>query len=190
MIKLLNKLEKLELDKKKISSIILVCLILIYMDLSFLMRRQIQGIKILGSNIIKLKKDTDALTRELAEIEDLKRKQTGIEPVGFLKNKKILSEEQMPSFLGYLSETANKNNIKITQIKPIKEQKASKDVSKFTPLVVALDLFCGYHHLGSFINDLENAESFIAVQEMSITPNPKDYFHQEVRLMLKTYVEK
>ncbi|MDI6605882.1 MAG: hypothetical protein QME65_01900, partial [Candidatus Omnitrophota bacterium] len=89
-----------------------------------------------------------------------------------------------------------KNNaVELIQMKPSRQNSpAAKDkvakTEKFTPILIKLDILCGYHELGHFINDLENNPVFMAVEDLKITPQQKDYFKQKVELALKTYVEK
>ena len=53
-----------------------------------------------------------------------------------------------------------------------------------------MDLSAGYHQLGKFINELENAQVFVIVQELKIEPQPGNYLKQKAALTLKTYVKK
>ena len=190
---LINVQEKLELDKKKIILIILIGFILLYMDFSFLIRLQFKNTRTLGTKISKLKKDIDILAKDLATLEDLKQRHPEVKKEALSKVKKIISEEQIPSLLKDISDIATKYNVKIMQIKPSKELKKEDKVSvvpKFNHLLITLDLICGYHSLGSFINGLENAERFMAVQDLKITPDPNNYLSCNIALVLKTYVKK
>ena len=185
----LNKLNKIEWDNKKVLVVILICLIIIYIDFSFLIKSQRQAITSVGEKTIKLKQDIDALTKDLATMQQAQTKQEVA-----LKVKKIISEEQMPMLFQEISNIANKNNIKIMEMIPSKESKAKEEkalVAPKTPLAfITLDLFGGYHNLGRFINDLENAEILMAVENLKIVPQQNDYFKHGITLILKTYVKK
>jgi len=184
-------LNKLALDNKKIFLIIFIFLIVIYLDFTFVIKIQLGDLRTQEPKIIKLKKDLDALQSGLAKMQDLKNKQRQTSQKLLSKAKKIISGEQIPGVLQDISSTANKNNVNIVQIKPIKESKAlASQTGKFSTLLIALDLFCDYHSLGKFINDLENAPIFMAVENMKITSQPADYLRQKVNLVLRTYVSK
>jgi Tfp pilus assembly protein PilO len=163
------------------------------MDFTFLIKLQFKGTKAMGVKIAKLKKEIDALHKDLSAMQNLERDQTKEKQELALKAKKILLEEQIPALLQDISSIANKHNVKIMQIKPSKEAKAKDEkgsiTEKLTPILITLDLMCGYHNLGSFLNDLGNSEQVILVQEMKIMSNPSDCFQQKVDLALKTYVK-
>lgn len=180
---LLNKFKKLELDKKKIFLFAIVFLFIVYIDFISLVKLQLRGIKTISSEIIKLKTDMNNLTKDAIIMQDFKNKQIKAGPDTSLKVKKIITQDQMPLFLQDIAALANRNNVKIIKISPSKESRSDEEK-------IALDLSCDYHHLGSFLNALENAEKFIAVEEIKITSNTSNYFQQNVKLVLKTYVKK
>jgi len=187
---ILNTWNKLELDNKKIGLIILICLVIIYVDFAFLIKIQFQTISSIGSKIITLKKDIDSLNRNLALMQQNQNKQTA--PV---KIKKIISQDDMPRLFQRISDIANKHNVKIAELKPIAAEamtKESADSSKgeFRAQSLALDVSGGYHSLGRFINDLENADEFIVVENFKIMPQQEDCFRHKASLVLKTYVKK
>ena len=64
-----------------------------------------------------------------------------------------------------------------------------KEVQTLPEVIIDMDISCGYHNLGQFVNDLENNEIFLAVDELRITPRQDDYFNQDIGLKLKTYVK-
>lgn len=188
-IVLLKTLEKLELDNKKIFLIMLALLILIYLDYNLFLKKQFTA-------IMDIQRQAGNLKIDLGKAEGPQNGsfKTGGVP---LKIKKIILPEETVSLLETISALANKNGIRITQMKPVKdsqakqkEDKISSSTEKFNSLLINLDLVCDYHRLGCFINDLENTEFFITVENMKINPQPADYFKQKVTLVLKTYVGK
>ena len=79
------------------------------------------------------------------------------------------------------------------QINTSKDAKVQEEVmagERLLPVIITLDLTCGYHSLGSFINALENAGQYIDVQDMKIIRDPHNYLLQNVNLVLKTYAKK
>lgn len=183
-MRVINLLSKFYLDNKKISLFILLGLIIIYIDLTFIAKLQLRGIGIARAKIIKLKKDIDSLNKDLAAMQQAKQEQIAV-----VETKKIISEEEIPSLLQVISDTANKHNVKIMQLKSSRDTKTKERTAFGMRLLLTLDLFCGYHSLGSFINDLENAERFIVLQEMKIVRSGSDYLYQNVNLVLKTYIK-
>ena len=189
-------LSKLIQDNKKMALGILAALIIIYLDYSFIVTRQMQGNKKTGLEITKLQKDLDKLQKDLGKMQELKNKQAQVN-TEFSRAKRIVSEEQSALLLQSISDIANKNNVKIMQMKPFKgpqsktqpqAQAKTLATEKFTPFYVGLDLYCDYHRLGKLINDLENSQFFMGVQELKIAAQASDVLQQKVNLLLKTYV--
>jgi Tfp pilus assembly protein PilO len=189
---LLKEFDKVELDNKKIAAIIIVCLVLIYVDFAFLMKMQLAGLKGTGPKIAKLKTDLDLLNKDLNSMEYTESQQLENRQKILARTKKIIPQEQIASLMQEISEIANKDRVDIAQMKPSLElpAKQSKPVTpqKFTPLLIILDVTCDYHHLGGFINDLENAQVFISVVDLKIASEETNYLKQNVSLVLKTYV--
>jgi Tfp pilus assembly protein PilO len=194
MTNLLNKLNELKLDNKKIFLIALVGLLILYIDFAFIMKLQLQGIRALTPKIIKLKKDVDNLAKDLSWMQDLERKASKDKTqIGALKPKEIISEDKILLLLQEVSDLANMNKVKIMQINTSKDTKVQEEViagERLLPILITLDLSCGYHSLGSFIDALENAGQYIDVQDMKIIRDHHDYLIQNVNLVLKTYAKK
>lgn len=190
----LKALETLELDNKKIILVILFSVLLLYLDINFVFKNQLGALKKIEPAIVGLKKNLENLKSDLVKMQELKKKQIG-PPEKAVKAKKIIPSEQLASLLQNLYEIANKNDVKIEQIKPAKDTQISKQdklpgMDKFQPVLITLDLESDYHNLGKFINDIENGKIFISVQSAKITSQQADFFKQKVNLVLRTYVKK
>ena len=123
----------------------------------------------------------------------LKNKQSLAEQKAVVKSTQIISEGQIVDLLQEISDLANKNDIKIAQIRPSREaagQKQPYGTDKYIPLFINLEMTCDYHSLGRFINALENARILMVVQEFKIQTQSADYMKQKVTLVLRTYVTK
>lgn len=178
-------------NNKVLILIVLVSVVIFYLDYSFVLRLQLQSINKINSNIVNKKKNVGTLHKELAEVQDLKAKRLsqGKEPV---RIKKFINEERMPLLLKEISDIANKNQVRINQIKLSKglaQDSKQLKLEKFFCVLIALDLTAEYHKAGSFLNDLEENETYFSVEEIKITPNANDLFHQGVKLVLKTNVK-
>jgi len=185
-----NLLNKLGSDIQKLVLIILVGAVVIYVDYSFIITLQLRGIGSAKTKITQLKKDIAAYDKDLALMQHSQAQMKQKTP---LKLKTIISEDEMTGLLQGIYNLAHKNNVKIIQIRPLKDPQAKEEVmgaQKIMPMAILMDLSCVYHSLGSFINDLENAEQFLAVQDLKIVRSSGDYMRQNVTLSLKTYVKK
>lgn len=182
-------LDKLGRENKRLALIIMVSVVVLYIDYSFIIRLQLASIRSTSTKSIKLSKDLNALNKDLALMQ---KSQQEAQKSG-KKTKKIISEGELTALLQDIFKLANKDNVKINQIKPVRDQKAKEEAFgslKAIPITLVLDISSVYHEFGSFINDLENAEQFLAVQELRILRTKEDYLRQYVSLKLKTYVKK
>lgn len=191
--RILKLWEKIRQDNKLSLFFIAACLISIIFSFVFILRWQLENIRKLNPKIAQLKKDLNDFHKNLSQMQEMNSKQMTLGQL--FKTKRLISEAELSGVLVEISNMANKNEVKIAQIKPSKDEQAEKQqkdpaIAKFTPFLINLDLFCGYHQLGKLINDLENAEVFLAVQSIDIMPQQIDYLVQKVSLVLRTYAKK
>ncbi len=172
------------LDDKKFILITLILAVLLYVDFAYLIKSQFKGIKKNAKKIERLNKEIETLSRDLARAKQEKPKAEQA-----IKAKEFIPPDSLPYLLQTISSIANKNNVKISEIKPSKIEASAqfKDISAQT---ISLSLFCDYHNLGRFINDLENQKEFISVEEMIIVPDGGNFMLQKANLVLRTYVKK
>jgi len=207
-VKIIDSLNKLELDNKKIFLIILGVVVVLYVDYALILKAQISGVKSLNSKVLKIKTDILTLNKDLANISKIESQPA----IVVEKGKRVISEKEMALLLEDISNIANKNNVRLMLIKPSREQekkeKKAKEEKKpkaekkqkeekketkapsFTVYNIELDLSCSYHSLGMFINDLENGEMFVAVKSLKVMPEKDNYLWHKINLVLKTYVKK
>lgn len=192
MIKLI---EKIQLDKKKIIAGAIILLLLLYVDFAFILKSQFNLWKSVNPKISQLKKDIKKLNDDLAILStSIKGKQETQETTQRTAEK-IIREEKIPNLLEEISKIANKREVKIMQIKPLSHPPTAKPelttaTTKLFPVSIKLDLLGGYHQLGKFINDLENASVFMEVENLTISSQSTSIMTQQIELTLKTYVKK
>lgn len=189
-----NPFKKIPLDNKTLLLIGVAITIIIYVDWTFILRPQIQKTSKLTIKIKAIKTDLARLRRDLSDMDSLKSK-TGYGTS--FKAKELVAAGNLPLLLKEISDLAKKNQVKIMQIKPTWETKDIKsspaNPSKNQSLnvgLIALDISSDYHHIGGFINDLENYKTFLVVDELKIAANANNFLKQDVKLVLKTNVKK
>jgi Tfp pilus assembly protein PilO len=194
MKKLLEKINKIDLahkfglDKQKIALVIIISLLLLYADLNFILKAQRSGLSKSSAEVSKLKNDLGLLDAGLKNMEEVRAKQK-VAPKS--KAKKIIFESQLASLLQDISKIGKANNVKILQIKPSRDPaKASPAQASSSPVLISMDLICGYHNFGKFVNELENNQAFMSVEGFKIEPQAEDDLKQKITLALKTYVKK
>jgi Tfp pilus assembly protein PilO len=188
MVNFLSRLERIHLDRTRIFLIILLLAILLYVDFSFILKTQLKSIGSIASKVVSLKKDITDLNRELEGLGEQKMPGPSLS-----KAKKIVPQNQKQELAQHIYDTANNYRVKVIQLKPWADPKAKEEVFgklSLLPIFVTLDLSCGYHALGGFINALENGKYFVAVGDMRITRNPGDFFHHNITLVLKAYAKR
>lgn len=194
---LLKAEDKPGLDPKKIFLAAIFLFVFLYADSAFFIKPQLKGIKNSGIKIMKLKSDINNLNKDLAEMKRLMAAPDSLKLKAGRKPKEIIREEEIPSLLQYISNTANKSNIRVMQLKPSRDIKEVKQKGapaapddKIAPLFIALEFSCDYHGLGRFLNDLERGNFFLSLESLKIKGGSADYFKQETDMVLRTYVKK
>ena len=187
-------LNSVKLDKQKKILIVIFCVLIVYVDTTFILKSQSSGIKSLDPKITRLKNDLANLRQSLGSMRATQGKPGLTAKKAITKSSKILSEGQISGLLQDISSLANKFDIQLGQIRPSRQTINAKDAltgdKPFIPIIINLDLTCSYHNLGKFINELEGMQVFLSVQELVISAQLPDYMKQKVSLMLKTYVTK
>lgn len=192
MIKLI---EKIQLDKKKIIAGVVILLFLLYIDFAFILKSQFNLWKSVNPKIAQLKKDIKKLNDDLAILSTSIKGKQETQETDQITAEKIIREEKIPNLLEEISKIANKREVKIMQIKPLSHPPTAKPelttaTTKLFPVSIKLDLLGGYHQLGKFVNDLENAGVFMEVDTLRISSESTSIITQQIELTLKTYVKK
>jgi Tfp pilus assembly protein PilO len=181
------------LDKKKIASILVFAALIITLDFMFVIKLQLNAVKTTQTKITKLKKDLSILNKDLYRLQASKAGAAGLgQKQGLPRVKKIIAEKEIASVLEEVSDLANRNDIRILDIKPAKakDEKISKDIPNLGSVIIAMNLFGDYHRLGRFINELENGALLLSVESLRITPNPRDNLMQDAVISVKVYVKR
>jgi len=186
-------LNNVQLDKQKKILIVIFCILIVYVDTTYILKGQTAGIKSADPKIARLKTDLTNLNRALEDMRASKGKLGSANNKTSVRSSKFLAEGEVSGLLQDISSQANKLDIQIGQIRPSREAISAKNAlvgDKFIPILINLDLTCSYHNLGKFINELESMQVFLSVQELKISTRLPEYMKQNVALVLKTYVTK
>ncbi|RKY37597.1 MAG: hypothetical protein DRP78_00665 [Candidatus Omnitrophota bacterium] len=97
----------------------------------------------------------------------------------------FVQQKEFPIFLEILSDLARENEVKIIAMEPgeIDNQQAKFYVQ--TPIFI--DAYSSYHNLGSFVNDIENAEKFMEIKNIKIENNPMDTKKHHIFVSVNTF---
>lgn len=191
-IKNIKILDQFELDNKKIILIALVGATILYLDFNFVFKVQAGWLSKSCAEAARLNKEISSLENESRKVRDSKAKEAVSPRKQAQKPRRLAAESQVPALLQEISKAANNNEVSILQIKPYRGQAGAlaKVGANLGQLLIAMDLSCGYHNLGKFINELENLQTLVSVQDIKIEPRADNYLKQKVTLTLSAYVKK
>lgn len=185
------KLQASRLDGKKIILLSVAMVFIFYLDYKYILEPQFKDLSSVRLKLKNTRRNVETFQKELSTMRELKQKQESMGEEQAAQTKKMISGDQIPFLLKEISDISNRNQVRITQIKPSgqpRDARAQKP-QKFNTELITLEMSCDYHHCGQFLNDLENAETLLTLEEMKISSNPKEYFRQDVRLVIKAYVK-
>jgi len=122
-----------------------------------------------------------------SEIEELKKK-------AITYSNKLPKEEEFPALLESLSAMAQNTDVKITKILPVKDTETrapEKSMSRiYQEQKILINAQCGYHQLGTFISELENAERFMEISDITIESLKTTPRRHNVQLIVTTFILK
>lgn len=100
--------------------------------------------------------------------------------------KKLPREESTPKLLQDLSDMANASGVKILEITPAKADKEDVAGQVYRERSILINARSGYHELGKFLSDMENAERFTKVTDINIKSSATQKRH-DIELLVMTY---
>ncbi len=106
-------------------------------------------------------------------------------------HKRLQTEAGIPEMLKELNQIAGDLNIKFAGVKPKDAQRISlsADAGVLVQIPIAVELKCGYHQLGQFINRIESSSTrFMKVTELKVSSNTQDIWVHNVELVITTYI--
>jgi len=186
----MQKLKDLLSNKTLIISLAIPALIIV-LYVGILLPPQIRSLVHLLPKASRLKREIVNLKKDWANINSLNKKILQLYEKLDYYERKLPDEKEIPAILEYLSDSAKDLNVKITEIKPIAQEKdTTPKASAYYQVPILLLAECGYHQLGRFLNKLENADRFMKIEEIKIARHPTQSTIHPVRLTIITYVMK
>ena len=182
-------LAHIHLDKQKIIVIVLAAVVILYVDCAYVLRFQYGAVSASSTKVAGFQKDLAQFKKDYANLSGYKANQAQLLSQG----KRLVTQDQKQAFIEYLYDVAHKSQVKILQWKPDADTKSKEETvnrKKLIPYSMTMDLQCGYHELGKFINALENGTFYVAVTEIKIAPGALDALAQAVVVTLKIYAKK
>lgn len=133
-------------------------------------------------NIQKAKIDPQALKKLEDEANEIRTR------VNYYKQG-LQALTDVPQILKELNEIAERLRIKFVSVNPLKREKTAlpggKDYLLFSPIKIKLQ--CGYHQLGIFINEIENAQRLMKITKFKINAGRANIWVHQAELEITSY---
>jgi len=176
-------------NQPQTTRLVLIAIVLIYLFLFLAPKTKALFFELgrsagLKAKIVDIKKSWANLSLLEKRISQLDEKTDWYE-------KKLPSGKEIPAVLEYLSDSAKKIGVRITEIKPVEyDRDKLKTAALYHKAPIILKAECGYHELGRFLNELENADRFMRINDLKIVANPQKTDVHYIQLTVVTYVMK
>ncbi|MCQ9208023.1 MAG: type 4a pilus biogenesis protein PilO [Omnitrophica bacterium] len=175
--------------RHQITCSILILISLLYSSLFLLPKAKALFLELAKST--RLKAEIVNIEKNWANLSLLKEKIGQLDQKAQSYEKKLPGEKEIPAVLEYLSDSAKKFGVRITEIRPVEQDKGKDAPPAFyykAPIMLKAE--CGYHQLGRFLNELENADRFMEINDLKIVTNPRKSNIHYIQLIVVTYVMK
>ncbi|MFA5146053.1 MAG: type 4a pilus biogenesis protein PilO [Candidatus Omnitrophota bacterium] len=183
----------LDFGKNKKQTMIFGSLVLVFVIVAYFYL-------LIGPQVTRLTESLSAMGKMMADINTaealIKKKALFVKNIEEYKGKvdfyekRLPAQQEIPSLLENLSRIAQEANVKILGITPLsaslKDQQAQKD-KIYNEIPILISAKSGYHELGVFLSDLENADRFMKVVDIEIKANKVTPKRHDVELIVCTY---
>lgn len=188
---LLKKLAGASEQSKFAVLMMLLAALVVVVFITFLLMPQIWRVTETIGRTASMASDIAAAEESIARLGAFRKNIEAYKTKVDFYEKRLPGEQEIPSLLENLSAMAKNANIKIIGIMPApvtpKEGAAKRDrIYKEIPIVITAK--SGYHELGIFLNNLENADRFMKVVDIDIKANRAMPVKHDVELIVCTYV--
>lgn len=186
-----NLFKNIPLDGKTIFLIALASFTVIYIDARFIIQPQLAGIRNSQIAAAKFTKEIETFNQESRQAKVAERSYAQSRTASREeKGKKFITDDQILSLFAAVSDRAQENNVRIVQIRPVRDIGGVDKNQKITAFGIDLEMVCDYHSLGRFIASLEHSEVFMVVHSLTIAPEAGGAARQKTQLVVRTYVTK
>lgn len=171
---------------------VLVALIAAILYLYFLFVPQVIRVFGLTARAGKISSDLKSARVVIKDFEKLKNELKEQSQKVESYEKKLPAEQEIPALLENLSGMARDSGIKIIGIVPamsyFKDDKSIKKSQIYREIPILITAKSGYHELGHFLHNLENAGRFMKVADIDIKANKTSPKKHDVEMMVCTYI--
>ncbi|MBI5144103.1 MAG: type 4a pilus biogenesis protein PilO [Candidatus Omnitrophica bacterium] len=189
----LPKIDLKKDEKKTKILIIAVSAFLLIMYFNFLFRPQITRLTGVLSGMGTVSRDLRIAQADISKIDQFRANIEAYREKVEYYEKRLPAEQEMPSILADLSNMAKGSNIKILSITPIPVSASLKDADRTKKRIyqerpILINAKSGYHELGQFLSNLENADRFMKVVDIDVKTNKVTPKKHDVELVVSTFI--
>ena len=161
----------------------------LYSYINYLLLPQIQNVAKSYGKLSRIRAEVKIAQRAVSEIEGLKKQVAKYQGKIESYERMLPAEQEIPKLLGDLSEMAKTSGVKIVGITPFQPKQEAQSVERiYQEKPILINAKSGYHELGKFLADLENADRFMEVVDINIKVNNATPKRHDVELLVLTYV--
>lgn len=183
---------KQELNKKqKIIVFGIIGLCVVFADLRLLIGPWMKTIKTVGPKVSEAHREFAFAKDAATNIPKYRQQIAQYNDKLSLQKKRFSTNQEISSLLQELSTLAKNTDVKIVAVKPHPPiVKTEKEISEgaYKRFPISVRAVCGYHQLGAFLNNLENARTFMRVSDIRISTDSKNITGHQVYLLVSTYI--
>lgn len=183
----LQKIKEVLRDRPAIISLLIPVLIIVVYLALFLGPKIKETFRLLPE-ASRLKTKIVNTEKEWANIDSFNARISRLDEKLDYYERRLPEKKELASLLKFLSDSAKKLNVRLTEIKPIAQDRAAAAPSLYYRVPILLKAECGYHELGRFLNELESADRFMKISELRITDSPSKADIHNVQLIVVTHV--
>ncbi|MFH1868543.1 MAG: type 4a pilus biogenesis protein PilO [Candidatus Omnitrophota bacterium] len=178
-------------DKQKIIALVIFAVCLLYADMQLFIGPTMRAMKTTGPKVKELKQKYVFAKNSAVNIPKYKQQIEQFNDKLSLHKMRFSTNQEISTLLKELSTTARNTGVKIVAVKPHTPVVNTKDAGSqeaYKRFPISIRAVCGYHQLGVFLNNLENAETFMRVTDIRILSDSKDIKAHQVYLLVNTYI--
>ena len=185
------EISSIDLKDKKTQIIVLtglLSILAVIVYVSFILLPHVERVFGAVGTAAKASSDLKEAEFDISNIPKLKSNMVSYEEKIYKYEKMLPADNEIPTLLENLSEMARSSGVKIGGIMPVtaKEDRIKRaDVYKEQPILI--NAKCGFHELGKFLSNMENADRFIKVADISVKAASSSPKKHDVELLVLTY---
>lgn len=178
-------------EKNPYYVVIGIFIALLVVDYFLVLQFQMRSLNSLNPKITSLSQELQSAQNNIQRLPQFQQERDRLKAQLDKTNRKIRTKEEVPVLLENVSLIANRNGVRIEQVRPdraIDKPILTNEDGQYFSMPVVVEASSGYHHFGSFLNQLETEGDLVTIPEFVITASDKDTQRQRINLTINAIV--